>query len=167
MKQNVLLLELIDAWSKRDLRERRILMALAFSVVLSLLYLIAVQPALNGIKNLEEYNPKLKQQAATMTNMAEQYSVLARDLSQNVTPINRELVESTLARRGIKTQSLSVSGDIVRFQANTAPYASLMEWILEMQKASRLTVDEAKLTSLPEAGQVSAVVTLRQQKAAN
>lgn len=167
MKQNALLVELIDAWAKRDIRERRILMAVAFSVFLSLIYLIAVQPASSGIKNLEEYNPMLKQQAATMTNMAEQYAVFAKDLSENVTPISREMVESSLNRRGIKTQSLSVSGDIVRFQANAAPYASLMEWILEMQKASRLAVDEAKITSLPEAGQVSAVVTLRQQKVVN
>ena len=167
MKQIEILNKLLNDWNKRELRERRILIGVAILVLVSLVYLFAVQPAYTSIKNLENSTPSLKLQAATMTNMAAQYGDLSKTMAENIPTITRETVESTLARRNIKTQSLTVSNDIVRFQVNVVGYANLMEWILEMQKAARLTVNEVKLTALTEAGQVSAVVTLRQQKAGN
>lgn len=167
MKQMEMLNKLLNDWSKRELRERRILIGVAVLVLVSLVFLFAVQPAYTNIKDLENSTPALKLQAATMTNMAAQYGDLSKTMAENIPTITRETVESTLARRNIKTQSLTVSNDIVRFQVNVVGYANLMEWILEMQKAARLTVDEVKLTALNEVGQVSAVVTLRQQKAGN
>lgn len=167
MKHMEMLNKLLHDWNKRELRERRILIGVGVLVLVSLLYLFAVQPAYTNIKDLENSTPALKLQAATMANMAAQYGDLSKTMAENIPSINRETVESTLARRNIKTQSLTVSNDIVRFQVNVVGYANLMEWILEMQKAARLTVDEVKLTALNEVGQVSAVVTLRQQKAGN
>jgi general secretion pathway protein M len=167
MKQMEMLNKLVHDWNKRELRERRILIGVGMLVVASLLYLFAVQPAYTNIKDLENSTPALKLQAANMANMASQYGELSKTIAENIPPITRETIESTLARRNIKTQSLTVSNDIVRFQVNVVAYANLMEWILEMQKAARLTVDEVKLTSLTEAGQVSAVITLRQQRASN
>lgn len=156
--------KLRDDWNKRELRERQILLGVGIVVFASLLYLFAIQPAQSGIKDLETSTPGLKLQAATMTNMAAQYSTLSKTLAENIPPVTRESIEATLSRRNIKTQSLTVSNDIVRFQVNVVAYANLMEWMLEMQKAARLGVEEVKLTSLAEAGQVSAVVTLRQQR---
>jgi general secretion pathway protein M len=164
---NIFVTEIINAWNKRELRERRILVGVFALVLLSLVFLVGVQPALTNIKNLEEYNPKLKQQAASMKEMAAQYSVIAKALSENVTPVTREFIESSLLRRNIKTQSLSVSNEIVRFQVNVVAYSNLMEWILEMQKVSRLSVEDVKLASLIEPGQVSVILTLRQQRVAN
>lgn len=167
MKQIELFNKLLNDWNKRELGERRILIGVAIIVIASLLYLFAIQPAMTGIKDLENSTPALKLQAATMTSMASQYSELSKTMAENVPQITRETVESTLSRRNIKTQSLTVSNDIVRFQVNVVAYSNLMEWILEMQKAARLTVDEIKLTSLTEPGQVGAVVSLRQQRSGN
>jgi len=86
-------------------------------------------------------------------------------LTQNIEPISKESVESSLARRSIKTQTLSVSENIVRLQIPTVGYGTLMEWLLENQKVTRLTVEDAKLIALPELGQVSATLTLKQQRA--
>ena len=91
-------------------------------------------------------------------------SALSKTLSEGVAPVSRELIESTLARRNIKTQSLSVSNEIVRFQVNVVAYSNMMEWLLEMQRAARLTVEEIRITALTEPGQVSVVVTLKQQR---
>ncbi|MFZ6817984.1 type II secretion system protein GspM [Undibacterium sp. Ji22W] len=159
--------KLRDDWNKRELRERRILLGVAILVIASILYLFGIQPAQSNIKNLENSTPTLKLQAATMANMASQYSALSKTMAENIPAVTREAIESTLTRRNIKTQSLTVSNDIVRFQVNVVAYANLMEWILEMQKAARLGVDEVKLTSLAEPGQVSAVITLRQQRSGN
>lgn len=167
MKHLEMLNKLRDEWSKRELRERRILLIVGVVIVVSLLYLFGIQPAQTNIKDLESSTPALKMQAATMANMATQYSTLSKTMAENVPPVTREAIEATLTRRNIKTQSLTVSNDIVRFQVNVVAYSNLMEWILEMQKAARLGVDEVKLTALAEPGQVSAVITLRQQRAGN
>lgn len=154
-------------WSKREIRERQILIGVACLILASLVYLVGIQPAQSNIRNLENSTPALKMQAATMMNMASQYDALSKTMAENIPVVTREVIESTLMRRNIKTQSLTVSNDIVRFQVNAVAYANLMEWILEMQKAARLTVDEAKVTALADPGQVGVVITLRQQRASN
>ncbi|MBI1835507.1 MAG: type II secretion system protein M [Burkholderiales bacterium] len=166
MKLNELRVALSDNWDKREPRERRILMVVGLLVLLSAVYLMGIAPAQSHIRSLQQATPQLKQQAAMMTAMAEQYGFVSKALHDAVPPITRETIESTLARRNIKTQSLIVSGDVVRFQVNAVAYSSMMEWLLEMQKAARLTVDEAKLVALTDPGQVSIVLTLRQQKSA-
>ncbi|MBI1771444.1 MAG: type II secretion system protein M, partial [Burkholderiales bacterium] len=92
---------------------------------------------------------------------------LTANLSEFVAPVTREQLEAVLGRRGIKVQTIAVSDDLVRLQIPSASYANLMECLVEMQKASRLTVEEAKLVSLLESGQVSATLTLRQQRSSS
>lgn len=113
---------------------------------------------------LEKGIPQLKQNAARMNDLVAQYTALSKNIAEGVAPITRELLEQTLQRRNIKTQSLSATNEYVRVQANVANYASVMEWLLEMQKAARLTVEEIKITALTEPGQVSVVITLKQQR---
>lgn len=156
--------ELKSSWSKRELRERRILSFVALICVLSVIYLLGIDPAVRNRQNLEKSIPQLKQNAAKMSDLAAQYSIVSKSLADGVTPITREAIEATLARRNIKTQSLSVTNEIVRFQVNVVAYSNMMEWLLEMQKAARLTVEEIRVTALTEPGQVSVVVTLKQQR---
>jgi len=167
MKQMSFFNELLDHWNRRELRERRILLAVGLLVIVSMVYLLGVQPAMSNIKNLREYTPKLKQQAASMNMMAEQYGQLSKTMTESVPLVSRESIEASLSRRNITTQSLTVVNDAVRFQVNVVAYANLMEWMLEMQRATRLTVDDIKLTALSEPGQVSVVVSLRQQRVNN
>ena len=157
-------LELQASWQKRSSQERRIISVVGFLIVASIIYLIGFDPALRNIANLEKSYPVLKQQTAKMALMTQEYSIISQSLSENIPPVTRESIEASLLRRNIKAQSLSVSNDIVRVQANLATYSNMMEWLLEMQKAARLSVEDAKVTSLPEPGQVSFVITLRQQK---
>jgi type II secretory pathway component PulM len=164
MKQMALWNELVESWNKRELRERRILLGVALLIIASAVFLIAVQPASSRIKTLREFTPKLKQQAASMNLMAEQYAQLSKSMTETVPTITRESIEVSLLRRNIKTQSLTVVNDLVRFQVNAVAHATMMEWFLEMQKAARLTVDDIKFTALTEPGQVSVVVSLRQQR---
>lgn len=154
-----------NSWEKRSSQERKILVLVAVLVVVSMIYLIGIDPALQSRKQLEKSIPELKQKAAQMNEMATQYKAIASSIADGVAPVSRELLEQTLVRRNIKTQTLAVNGDIVRIQANLANHASVMEWLLEVQKAMRLTVEEIKLTALTEPGQVSVVITLKQQKA--
>lgn len=155
-----------SSWEKRAPQERRILVFVAVLVIASVIYLLGIAPATQSRAQLEKSIPEMKQKAAQMNELVAQYKALASSVADGVAPVTRELIEPTLVRRNIKTQSLSVTGELVRVQANVANYASVMEWLLEIQKAMRLTVEDIKITALTEPGQVSVVVTLKQQRAA-
>jgi general secretion pathway protein M len=164
ISKSMLVVELLAFWQKRDARERQWLRLSGIFIACVLIYLMGVNPALSNSKRLKKYIPELNQQVAAISQMSNQYTEIAKSLGENVIPMTREFIDSTLSRRSIKAQSLSVSNDIVRVQINAVAYNTLMEWIFEMQKAARITVDEAKVTALTEPGQVGAVLTLRQQK---
>lgn len=166
MKQSMIMQTFSAFWQQRDARERRFLSALIILISIALVYALFINPALNNSSNLGKNIPKLRQQVSEMANLAGQYAQVSAAMTENIAPPTREVLEASLSRRGIKTQSLTVSDEIVRLQVNAVAYSNIMEWLLEMQKAARLTVDEAKVTALPEAGQVSLVLTLRQQKGA-
>ncbi|MFZ6658680.1 type II secretion system protein GspM [Undibacterium sp. TJN19] len=153
-------------WRARAQRERTMLISCALLIVLALTYAIFLGPALSGRKQLQNSIPELNQQLAEMTELSKQQTGFAASLSEVITSVNKEQLEASLTRRGIKAQTLGVADEIVRVQITAASYANLMEWLVEMQKASRLTVEEAKLIALPESGQVSATLTLKQQRSA-
>ncbi|MFZ6686152.1 type II secretion system protein GspM [Undibacterium sp. SXout11W] len=151
-------------WNERDERERKLLSSAAIVIILALLYFIFLDPAISGRQKLLTQIPVLRQQVAEMSALSGQQIKLAASLSQIVEPATKELVEASLSARGIKAQSLSVTDDIVRIQVQSVAYANIMDWLLESQRASRLTVEEAKVVALPENGQVSVVLMLKQQR---
>ncbi|MFZ6872769.1 type II secretion system protein GspM [Undibacterium sp. Di27W] len=154
-------------WQGRIERERKMLLICATFILVAIIYGFFLAPALSGRKQLNAALPVLNQQLAEITELSKQQAGLAANLSEFIAPVSREQLETVLSRRGIKAQTISVSDDVVRLQIPTAAYASLMECLVELQKASRLTVEEAKLVALLENGQVSATLTLRQQKSSS
>ncbi len=159
--------ELNEAWAKRNLKEKRMLLGLGAFLLASVIYSLGISPALTNIELLEKTIPMQKQKNAVMTHLGEQYRAISKAMAETVPPVTRELLEASLLRRNMKAQSLVVANDVVRVQVNTTNYNNVMEWILEMQKAARLSVDDAKITALAEPGQVSVVLSLRQQRPAN
>lgn len=151
-------------WQGRIERERKMLVVCALFIMAAITYGFFLSPALNGRKQLSESLPNLNQQLAEINELSKQQTGLTANLSEFIPPVSREQVEAVLGRRGIKAQTVAVSDDLVRLQIPAAAYANLMESLVEMQKASRLTVEEAKLVALLENGQVSATLTLRQQR---
>ncbi|MEO5353539.1 MAG: type II secretion system protein M [Magnetococcus sp. XQGC-1] len=154
-------------WQQRDQRERRLLTGGAAVVVLALIYLICFDPAWSGRNRLQKQIPVLRQQVAEITALQSQYTQLAASVAQFSEPVSREIVEASLATRGIKAQTLNVSDEIVRLQIQAVSYANMMEWLVEAQKSSRLTVEEARFSALPETGQVNVSLTLKQQRGGN
>ncbi len=167
MKQNMLFQAVSDFWQQRNARERRMLSAAIIALLLAAIYWLFVNPALRNRASLEKELPLLRQQVSEMAAMSGQYAQLSASITEVVAPVTREVIEASLLRRGIKAQTLAASDDIVRLQVSAVAYVNILEWILEMQKAARLNVEEAKLTALPEPGQVGVVLTLRQQKGAS
>jgi general secretion pathway protein M len=164
MKHNIIGDSFSSFWQQRNAKERRLLSVATIVVMFALIYWIFINPAITNKVKLEAEIPSLRQQVSEMAAMSGQYAQIATAMSENIEPVTREVLEASLLRKGIKAQSLTASDDIVRLQVTSVSYSVIMEWILEMQKAARLTVEEAKVTALPEKGQVGVVLTMKQQK---
>ena len=146
-------------WQARQERERTYLSIAALFAVLTLVYLVAIDPALSGRETLKASLPGLHQQAAQMQQMASELAALPATESRH--DVTRELVENALNSNGLKAQNLSVSDSTVRVQFGSATMSGLQGWLLELQKSCALYVEEIKITA-QDGGQVSASLVLRQ-----
>lgn len=153
---------LAQFWDERQERERQYIIGAAIVLGLLLIYMIGIDPALTGGKELRKSLPALHQQAAEMQSMAQELAALPNP--ENLHDVTRDYIETSLSNNSLKTSSLSVVDGVVRAQISSATMATLQNWLLEMQKSSGLFVEEIKITALEE-GLVSANLTLRQSSA--
>lgn len=153
-------------WIARTDQERRFLTAGFGVVVLALLYMVLVEPAVEGRAQLQRSLPALRQQAAELAGMAEQARGLAGTAPVPVTPMTQETLTASLTARGIKPASLSLTGEYARMQVNGTSFANLLVWLDAQRRENRIAVQEASFTAQDPAGQVDASLTLRQDSGA-
>jgi general secretion pathway protein M len=153
-------------WLARTEQERRFLSIGGAVVLLALLYLILVDPAVEGRAQLRRSLPQLRQQAAELQAMAQEAAKLAAAPATQATPLTREAVNTGLSGRGLTPQSLSMTGEYIKLQLNNVSFANLATWLDEQRRANRVLVQDAVVTALPVAGQVDATLTLRQNTGA-
>lgn len=146
-------------WEARQQRERRYLQAAALVFAVTLVYLVAIDPALSGREELKKSLPILHQQVAQMQQYAQQLAALPS--ADNRHEVSRELVETAMSHTGMKAQTLSVNDSVVRAQISSTSMSALQTWLIEMQKTSGLFVEEIKITAL-DGGLVSVNLVLRQ-----
>lgn len=151
-------------WSERNRREQNMLIVALVVVVLGLIYALLIDPAVSGRADLTNRLPALRQQAAEVQALAKQVATMDRKAAVSVPMPTRESIEASLARKGLQAQSLTLSGETVRLELNNASFASLADWLTEMQRTARLSVAEANVTALEQIDRVNAVLSLRQQQ---
>ena len=150
-------------WQERDLRERKILAFAALFLVLALVYLLLIDPPLSGRARLEKSLPALRLQNAELQGLAAQAIQLAQQGAPAIAPISKESLEAMLARHALKPQSLVMTGELTKIQFADASFAAMVSWLDEVQRSSRLAVQEANVEALPTQDRVNATLTLRQQ----
>ncbi|QJD99798.1 type II secretion system protein M [Massilia forsythiae] len=153
-------------WLARTEQERRFLAVGGAVVLLAILYLLLVDPAVEGRTQLRRQLPQLRQQAAELQALAQEAASLAHAPASQVAPLTRESVSSSLTGRGLNPQSLSVSGDYIKLQLNNVPFSGLTAWLDEQRRANRVLAQDVVVNALPTAGQVDASLTLRQNTGA-
>ena len=151
-------------WQARNERERSILISGAAALLLFLLYAILFAPALSGRAALNKRLPEMRQQLAEMQSLAKQASEFTGATAPDPEPVTQDSVTASLTAHGMKPQNLTVTSDLVHLQINPVAYSSLMDWIGEQQRDSRLTVVDANIVALAQTDSVNASVTLRQQR---
>ncbi len=151
-------------WMERQARERSLLMAAGAVIVLGMVYAFLLEPAISGRQQLEKSLPALRQQAAEMQVLSRQAATLASINAQPPATVTRESIESSLVRRGLKPQSVALTGDLVRLQMAPVSFAGLLEWLEEMRQTARLSVVEATIVAQAQADMVNVTLTLKQPK---
>ena len=78
--------------------------------------------------------------------------------------ISRESIEAALALKGLKAQSVMLTGDFVKVQLTAVSFANTLGWLDDLQKTAMLSVVDANVVALAQADMVDATLTLRQQR---
>ncbi|RJF99902.1 type II secretion system protein M [Noviherbaspirillum saxi] len=152
-------------WSARNKREQNMLTAAAIVIVLGLLYVLLIDPALSGRKDLEKSLPALRQQAAEVQALSKEAAAAGTGTSTApVPPMTRESLEASLASKGLKPQTLTLTGELAKLQLNAASFSGMVDWLADMQRTARVSVVDAIIEPQSQQDTVNATLTLRQQK---
>lgn len=151
-------------WNDRSAQERKQLLVIGSVILLALVYLLLIDPALSGRAQLRKSLPELRQKAAEMQQLARDAVALSANVAPPPPVLSKEGIETSLATRGLKSQSVVVTDDVVRIQLSSASFAALVDWLGEVQKTVRLSVIDTSITAQTASDMVNATLTLRQQK---
>lgn len=149
-------------WAARNKREQNMLALAAVVIVFGLFYMLLIDPALSGRKNLEKALPGLRQQSAELQAMARDASTLSRKSETPAPALTREGIEASLAGKGLKPQSVLLTGEMVKIQLSAVSFADIVDWLQDAQKSLRLTVADATVEAQQKPDTVNASLTLRQ-----
>jgi len=156
-------------WEARNARERSVLTIAGGLLLLLLVWLWLIDPALQGRKQLKKTLPALHAQLAQLQALTKEAAALpaanSADTPSEGTPsLSRSLLESSLARKGIKAQTLEINGELVRMKLSGVSFATLIAWLGEIQAAAQLAVNDATVVALTQSDKVDASLNLRQQQ---
>ena len=155
---------LAEFWAARDARERKLLSVGIAVVLFGLVYGLLIDPALSGSEQLNKNLPVLRQQSAQLQALAREASSLTAQAPAMVAPLAKEELDRTLSARGLKAESVAVSGEIAKVQLSAVSFAGLLQWLDEIQKTALVSVSDANIVALPQSDTVNATLTLRQIK---
>ncbi|MFB9246448.1 type II secretion system protein M [Massilia antarctica] len=149
-------------WMARTEQERKFLAIGGALAGLMLVYALLLAPALEGSAALRAELPQLKQQKAQLEALAKTAAALSGQTPPQVTPMSRETLSASLSARGIKPESVSMTGEYAKVQVSGVAFSNLVAWLEAQRLEHRIGVLEAAITASTPAGQVDATFTLRQ-----
>ena len=158
-------LSFAEFWAVRDARERAMLAVAALVVTLGLFYALLIDPALAGRERLNKDLPELRQQVAQLQALAkEAAAAMARKSATPMIAMSKQNIEAALARKGLKPQSVMLTGDFAKVQLASVSFSGTLNWLDDMQKTALLSVTDANIVALAQPDMVNATFTLRQQR---
>jgi len=152
-------------WLSRTDQERKFLAVGGGVAAVALVYAILLAPALEGRETLKRTLPNLRQQAAQMQTLAAEAQALAASPAPQVPPMSSEALTASMAQRGLKAGSITMTGEYAKVQLNGVSFANLVSWLDAQRRENRVQVQDAAFTALAAVGQVDATLTLRQASA--
>lgn len=151
-----------EFWAARNARERAMLAAATAVVALGLIFALLIAPALSGREQLGKNMPVLRQQVAILQALSKEAAALSGKTPPSIAAMSRESIEAALARKGLKPQSVMLTGDLAKVQLTAVSFAGTLGWLDDMQKTAGLSVVDANIVALAQADTVDVTLTLRQ-----
>lgn len=153
-----------EFWAARNARERAMLAAATIVVALGLIYALLIAPALTGREQLSKNMPVLRQQVAQMQALSKEVKALSGISAPPIPAMSKESIEAALARKGLKPQSVILTGDLAKVQLAAVSFAGTLSWLDDMQKNALLSVTDANIIALAQADIADVTLTLRQPR---
>jgi general secretion pathway protein M len=147
-------------WNVRNQREKTWLGFAGVVVVLALFYGVLIEPALSGRSTLATTLPLLRQQMAQMQAMSSEAASLSAGDALAPAAVSKQGIEASLARKGLRAQSVAVTDDTVRLQFSKVAYSDVLAWLNDMQNDARLTLIDAAFSANIDVDSVDARLTL-------
>lgn len=148
-----------QAWLRLSVRERR-LVSMALAVVLAAtLWGLGITPALRSLMSAPLRLEQLDQQLQTMRGLAAQARELQSRPAVRRDDALRMLSSSLQQRLGDKAQ-ISNAGDRVTVTLSGVPPQLLAQWLSQARGATRVAVQQARLTRTPAGWDGSIVLQL-------
>lgn len=149
-------------WQARTEQERKFLGVGGAVLGVALAYALLVGPALDGGAKLRRELPELRQQAAELQALAQEAAALNGQATVAPPPMSRDSLAASMAAAGLKEQSIALTGEYAKVQLSGASFPALVNWLADLRRDGRITVQDAAITSQSTAGIVDASLTLRQ-----
>lgn len=153
-----------EFWTARDARERAMLAAATVVAALGLTYALLIDPALSGRDRLNKSLPELRQQVAQLQALSQEAATYTATAAAPMAAISVESIKAALEAKGLKPQSVTLSGGLVKVQLTAVSFAGTLNWLDEMQKTARLSVADANIVAQDKPDTVNATLTLRQPR---
>ncbi|MBP8306948.1 MAG: type II secretion system protein M [Burkholderiaceae bacterium] len=159
---------LVQSWRAIAPRERRLVTLAGGVLVLALIYLVLIEPAWQGRRNLQRELPVLRQQLSQMIAL----SAEARQLA-TVSPIAGEgvqalrgSIEGSLKAAGLEPmlQKLELNGELIDLRFKGIAHASWLNWMESAQRETRMRVVDLSITREADNGIVSVRMVLEAPK---
>lgn len=132
-------------WATLAVRERRLIALAAALTVITLLWLLALSPALRTLRQAPEQRANLQAQAQQLQNLHDQAQSL-----QNLPrmPLEQALqaLRSTTSQRLGEAAQVQAAGDQITIALRQAPAAALATWLADVRANARATPVQANLT---------------------
>jgi general secretion pathway protein M len=151
-------------WNERNPRERNILVFGGLALLLIIYYLLFIDPALSGRRDLQKQLPALRQQTAEVQSMSREAAQIGSRPASPPPLLTKDSIDSALSSRGLKAQNVAVTGEMVKVQFTGASFSAITDWLADAQKTARLTVVDAVVDAQDKPDTVNATLTLRQQR---
>ncbi len=153
-------------WQERSTREKNLLVAGGSVVLLASVFMVFIEPALDGRAHWQQALPALRSELAEMRSLQKRLgSDLSLANSQSRTP-DRASLERSLKQAGITPDLLEASNGLIRLRGTDVAFSALTPWLLKVQQDQSVSVIEADIKARERPDRIDVTLLLRSSGAA-
>ena len=157
--------QLLQRWQQLSARERRLLAGACAVAICALVFLVLVEPAMNGREAVQARLPVLRAQVAEadlMVSEARRLSSAAASAPRASLQSVRVRLEQSLESAGLRAgvQQIQATESLIDLRLRGVSFAALLAWLEPALRDTRLRVADLSVTRESEPGLVTVRMVL-------